>query len=806
MALGVADPVSVVAASRDDVTATRRLFAAAEAALAPVDVADFALTAYGEDGRPLAWDGRPSDLPADRLQGEEAWFLAQGALGLRLVYVTPVVLPNGPRVGSVAAERSLAFGSASREAWTRFATPARLHPSRSRCASKAGPPHPPHPPSMSWRHQAASCSRRRWTPLSWRKHELAGVEPPRPWRSSRWASRSPCSRFRCSTGGATGRTRSGAVCARVRDSRHRSGADLPDVGVSGTLVGAFAVLGIGLLVTRVQSAPLVAVRVLRLCRRGGRPGRLVPQRCGRVAFAPATPAPDGDSRLRARATLRRRLVGDAARGLPGLSPKHGRQHHARPAPLLVAPVEPVEAGAAHRSHRVARKCARMRSARASRGVGSMGSVANGLAIPQLRASSCGRCRFSHTCSPRECRRGGHSLNSWPLPVAISLASFTSRVTARYRHGSQAFRLTMMTLALVVPAMAFYPSLYQLGWQAKARLVETRYAQQAINQRQTTQLLLQESLSRDRPVSGLDGTHDPAVGASWHRGARPTAPSSCGESRDLAMYPVTSSVELYGADGSSDLSRFAFNLPDDLTAAPSPLIEESCTWDVYEERLTLLRRGATDPACRPRHLRRRRPAARIDRRPRHARLRESAASSLSQSPYVELMRPVDPLRARRCLRPRHRVRVLRLEPTAALRVRRDGLVARRCGVSTRGTSPNPRLGAPRNGVTSAYDVYLLNDRAGIYALGFPVASGLDHLVSLAEITVLAWGTQLMLLTATALLGAFSLRGTTARALLREIRASFYRKLLLAFIARHGGAGRGACAGDQTATSPTRCAPT
>ena len=36
-------------------------------------------------------------------------------------------------------------------------------------------------------------------------------------------------------------------------------------------------------------------------------------------------------------------------------------------------------------------------------------------------------------------------------------------------------------------------------------------------------------------------------------------------------------------------------------------------------------------------------------------------------------------------------------------------------------------------------------------------------------------------ATALFGTFSRRGTTARALLREIRASFYRKLLLAFIA-------------------------
>ena len=36
----------------------------------------------------------------------------------------------------------------------------------------------------------------------------------------------------------------------------------------------------------------------------------------------------------------------------------------------------------------------------------------------------------------------------------------------------------------------------------------------------------------------------------------------------------------------------------------------------------------------------------------------------------------------------------------------------------------------------YDVYLLNDRGGIYALGFPVIPPLDHLVNLAEITVLA----------------------------------------------------------------------
>jgi two-component system nitrogen regulation sensor histidine kinase NtrY len=80
----------------------------------------------------------------------------------------------------------------------------------------------------------------------------------------------------------------------------------------------------------------------------------------------------------------------------------------------------------------------------------------------------------------------------------------------------------------------------------------------------------------------------------------------------------------------------------------------------------------------------------------------------------------------------------------------------------------------------FDVYLLNDRSGIYALGFPVASPLDHLVNAAEIAVLAWITHLIFLAFARCVRTFNAHGTTARALLREIRASFYRKLLLAFI--------------------------
>ena len=72
MALGMADSETVVAAAEGDLMAASRLFAAAETAITQGNAADFAVTAYGSNGQPLAWDGRPSDLSGDRLQGEEA--------------------------------------------------------------------------------------------------------------------------------------------------------------------------------------------------------------------------------------------------------------------------------------------------------------------------------------------------------------------------------------------------------------------------------------------------------------------------------------------------------------------------------------------------------------------------------------------------------------------------------------------------------------------------------------------------------------------------------------------------------------
>ena len=107
VASGVADAEVLFAASEGDSRAARQLFDAAAAALTGGDQGELAVTAYAADGTPLAWAGRPSELPSDRLTGNEAWFLAPGALGLRLVHVTPVTDLGQRRIGTVAAERAI---------------------------------------------------------------------------------------------------------------------------------------------------------------------------------------------------------------------------------------------------------------------------------------------------------------------------------------------------------------------------------------------------------------------------------------------------------------------------------------------------------------------------------------------------------------------------------------------------------------------------------------------------------------------------------------------------------------------------
>jgi signal transduction histidine kinase len=83
---------------------------------------------------------------------------------------------------------------------------------------------------------------------------------------------------------------------------------------------------------------------------------------------------------------------------------------------------------------------------------------------------------------------------------------------------------------------------------------------------------------------------------------------------------------------------------------------------------------------------------------------------------------------------------------------------------------------------AFRVFFVSDRGGIYALGYPVMTWFRHLVSLAELVFLAGVIYVVLVAGATVVSAVTSRApASGRALLREIRASFYRKLFLAFVA-------------------------
>jgi nitrogen fixation/metabolism regulation signal transduction histidine kinase len=79
------------------------------------------------------------------------------------------------------------------------------------------------------------------------------------------------------------------------------------------------------------------------------------------------------------------------------------------------------------------------------------------------------------------------------------------------------------------------------------------------------------------------------------------------------------------------------------------------------------------------------------------------------------------------------------------------------------------------------VYFANDRAGIYALGYPVASWFRHTARLAEIATVMAGVFVILLIGATLYAPFTQRhNAPLRVLVTEIRTSFYRKLFLFFV--------------------------
>ena len=247
--------------------------------------------------------------------------------------------------------------------------------------------------------------------------------------------------------------------------------------------------------------------------------------------------------------------------------------------------------------------------------------------------------------------------------------------------------------------------------------------------------------------------------------------------------MTSAVELYNRADPRP-SRFALYLPEYTGSSRQPQAVPSCQWDVFGEplpigsqkRLVLHAERGICVGDEPRRS--------VGTIVVHLAVDDYRTLPFitSQSPYFELFRPSQSEASRESA-PGNDVHVAiygwGLEPvyTSGLSAWpiTEALFQRIYNPARRPFWETIALGE------TTYQVYFTNDRARIYAIGYPILTLFDHLVHLAEVSTLAGAAFVLVLLATGLFTRMSReRPRVGRALLREIRASFYRKLFLAFV--------------------------
>ena len=146
----------------------------------------------------------------------------------------------------------------------------------------------------------------------------------------------------------------------------------------------------------------------------------------------------------------------------------------------------------------------------------------------------------------------------PLAAAILIAGgcavVAARISARGRYRSQAAGLGALFLALLVPALAMYPSLRSYSIAAKERLIATDFAPLALSLREDLQLRLRRALDEIDATAAADLVGNASGATSSDRAFLVWSQT------ELARYRLTSAIELYGP-GERLLSRFALNLPE-----------------------------------------------------------------------------------------------------------------------------------------------------------------------------------------------------------------------------------------------------
>jgi signal transduction histidine kinase len=763
-----------------DPAGARPLLDRADQALHGREAGVFAVTAYRPSGAwPLAWSGVPSEIGVERIAGPETFFVARGPLGLRLIYIRPVLDPvSGNRVGVIAAERLV---SSSRG--IRTAAPEEGVLSLPTLVPVTVRPHDPHASAAGFIVQSPLGQ-----PLLVARVTTQAIQDTRQrWRENISAivlgmlaltvivALPPLARWRHAFPRLTDHLKAiGVILALLAAARlllwFAPTARWTDQVFRPTALGpALRTLlrtPIDFLLTMATIAALVvlAFDLVERLRRTIRHRLPPPQtRHDWIVFA--------TTQLGAGAAVAFLLVGyevllGNAISATSVDALHFSLHplvSARLAfalGLLFAQAVVFWAG-------IVIVVMTTLAWRAPRGGGIALAAFALQALPVLAIS----------IFPRAIGAAPSTVPAMPTAFAglacLALAWGMAWVRPRYRHASQALRLFAGALVLLIPAYVLYPSVHHFADRGLRRLIEEEYARQAKDQRPELQGKLRNVLQQ------IDALDIPDLSAP----ARPQAAASnvafeMWANTDLATERLASSLALYDATGKL-AATFALNLPDYVSTVWR---EPSCDWEIFEEaslfgseerRLFHAGRGICD--------------ANSDT-PTGGSIvvnvmldYETLPFITPRNPYNELIRPAEAVppegSAGRSVQfvvygwgrgslYSSSPRAFPLDDTLL------GVIAQ---------SRQPFWTTMSDGERD-YSTYIQNDRVGIYVIGYPVMTRLDHLINLAELTTLVGLTYVLLLALSWLISA--LGGTTAasgRALLREVRASFYRKLFLAFLA-------------------------
>jgi signal transduction histidine kinase len=763
-----------LAAARDalridprDQAQARRLFDLVDGAVPDEARTRTGVTLFDSNAAPVAWAGRVWDLPKERIQGPRALFVAPGALGPRLVHVEPVIenTPVPVRRATVVVEQALGTDQPIASGGDSFVLATSVAPVTARQAAMAG--------TDGRRPFRFTVPGSDGSPLLEADVTPADLSNARSaWRQTVWSSVLVVVAI-------TVLFSTASFIERRRSSRDMRSFAVATAGLVVLIVSARFILyfalppssatgepaALDLLLTTLTMTALVWIGVdLIERRRVARPRpRMLPPSQAAVTFVAVAFAVAGVADvvlLWSYARFLRGLVADSTFDLIrfSLHPFSVARLGLSFSLILLHAAAIWTAAAIIRVPSLLRRVPRTLS---SRGAPVAWFAGAAVAIVALRAVA--------------------PVPTGPLLIALfasgACAATLVRLRSRVRHTSQAARLFALLLVVLLPALAMYPSLFAFATEAKERLVETDFGPQALQQRERLKEQLQQTVDEIDAQPSLaqfiaGSQNDPSAAdrtflafVVWSR-------------TPLAVYRLKSAVELYRPDGRL-LSRFALNLPE---AQMTPYRPTGCSWDSVEESSPF---GSTE-----RHVLRasrgicdahRRPLAGIVVR---AMLDPQDLPFISsQSPYLEALRPTRGQQAEAVSG--------RDVEFAMYGWSRGPIYALGTEVWTLSDEVFSRAVASRepfwttierNG--TAYRVYILNDRGGIYALGYPIVTWTGHVIRVAELMMLAFVLYALVVIGATAFSAMMLRTPeSGRALFREIRSSFYHKLFLFFV---GGA--------------------